>query len=88
MVVANPLALIARREEVMMAAVAVADSSVGVDRPSAVAERLEAFGIEVLAGAVNRPVQLDNGGLYLRGLIEEGPRKSLEPMVARLGERG
>ncbi len=24
--------------------------------------------------------------MYLRGLIEEGPRKSLEPMVARLGD--
>ncbi len=35
--------------------------------------------------AVNRPVQLVNGGVYLRGLIEQGPRKSLEPMVARLG---
>lgn len=68
-----------------MAAVAVADSSVGVDDPSAVAERLEAFGIEVLAEAVNRPVQLVNGGVYLRGLIEDGARKSLEPMVARLG---
>ena len=49
------------------------------------AERLEAFGVEVLAGAVNRPVQLINGGVYLRGLIEQGARKSLEPMVARLG---
>lgn len=68
-----------------MAAVAVADSSVEVDRPSAVAERLEAFGVEVLAEAVNRPVQLVNGGVYLRGLVEQGPRKSLEPMVARLG---
>lgn len=68
-----------------MVAVAVAGSSVGVDRPSVVAERLEAFGVEVLAGAVNRPVQLVNGGVYLRGLVEQGPRKSLEPMVARLG---
>ena len=51
----------------------------------AVAERLEAFGVEVLAEAVNRPVQLVNGGVYLRGLVEQGPRKSLEPMVARLG---
>ena len=68
-----------------MAAVAVADSSVEVDDPLAVAERLEAFGIEVLAQAVNRPVQLVNGGVYLRGLIEDGARKSLEPMVARLG---
>src|ERR1039457_3534169 len=53
--------------------------------PAAVAERLEAFGAEVLAGAVNRPVQLVNGRVYLRGLIEQGPRKSLEPMVDRLG---
>jgi SRSO17 transposase len=70
----------------MMTAVAVAGSrKEKVDRPSAVRERLETFGVEVLAQAVNRPVQLLNGGLYLRGLIEEGPRKSLEPMVARLG---
>jgi SRSO17 transposase len=56
-----------------------------VQGPAEVRERLEAFGVEVLAGAVNRPVQLVNGGVYLRGLIEQGPRKSLEPMVARLG---
>jgi SRSO17 transposase len=55
------------------------------DGPEAVKERLEAFGAEVLAEATNRPVQLANGGLYLRGLIEQGARKSLEPMVARLG---
>ncbi len=69
-----------------MAAVALADSLVEVDGSRAVRERLEAFGVEVLAEAVNRPVQLVNGGVYLRGLIEQGPRKSLEPMVARLGE--
>jgi hypothetical protein len=62
-------------------------SSVGgrVDASSLVADRLEAFGVEVLAGAMNRPVQLVNGEAYLRGLIEQGARKSLEPMVARLG---
>ena len=59
--------------------------AVEVDGPAAVRERLEAFGAEVLAEAVNRPVQLVNGGLYMRGLIEQGPRKSLEPMVARRG---
>ena len=67
---------------------AVADArSVGgdeVDRPSAVRERLEAFTAEVLGEAMNRPVQLGNGEL-MRGLLEQGPRKSLEPMVARLG---
>ena len=56
-----------------------------VDAPVVVAERLEAFGVEVLAGAMNRPVQVRNGGLYLRGLIEQGARKSLEPLVERLG---
>ena len=56
-----------------------------VDLPSVVADRLEAFGEAVLAGAMNRPVQMVNGGAYLRGLIEQGARKSLEPMVERLG---
>jgi SRSO17 transposase len=56
-----------------------------VDDPSVVRGRLEAFGTDVLAGAMNRPVQLVNGGVYLRGLIEQGSRKSLEPMVERLG---
>jgi SRSO17 transposase len=71
----------------MMAAVAVVDSRTeGVGRLSAVKERLEAFAGEVLAGAMNRPVQVANGGVYLRGLIEQGPRKSLEPMCERLGE--
>ena len=60
-------------------------SSERVDAPSVVADRLEAFGEAVLAGAMNRPVQMVNGGTYLRGLIEQGPRKSLEPMVERLG---
>ena len=30
-------------------------------------------------------MQLHNGGLYLRGLLELGQRKSLEPLVERLG---
>jgi SRSO17 transposase len=58
---------------------------VNADAPVAVKERLEAFAGEVLAEAMNRPVQLVNGGLYLRGLLEQGPRKSLEPMAERLG---
>jgi SRSO17 transposase len=55
------------------------------DPAAAVKERLEEFGLEVLAEAMNRPAQMENGGLYLRGLIEQGKRKSLEPMVERLG---
>jgi len=70
-----------------MSAVAVADSKrrAKPEAPSAVRERLEEFGEEVLAEATNRPSQIANGGLYMRGLIEQGPRKSLEPMAARLG---
>jgi len=56
-----------------------------MDSAVAVKERLERFGREVLAEAMNRPAQMANGGLYLRGLLEEGKRKSLEPLVARLG---
>jgi SRSO17 transposase len=64
-----------------MAVMAAAD----VDRSAVVRERLEAFAAEVLGESMNRPVQVVNGGLYLRGLLEDGPRKSLEPLVARLG---
>jgi SRSO17 transposase len=53
---------------------------------SALKRRLEAFAAEVLAEAISRPVQMANGALYLRGLIEGGTRKSLEPMVERLGD--
>ncbi len=56
-----------------------------VGSATAVRERLEGFGQEVLAEATNRPRQMTNGGLYLRGLLEDGKRKSLEPMVSRLG---
>src|SRR3954462_11883904 len=59
--------------------------AVDADAPVAVKERLEAFAGEVLAAAMIRPVQLVNGGLYLRGLLEQGARKSLEPIVERLG---
>jgi SRSO17 transposase len=86
----NLLAVVVEREEVMMAVVTVAGSrdERKVDPPSVVRERMEAFGVEVLAEAMNRPVQVRNGGLYLRGLLEEGARKSLEPLVDRLGGDG
>ena len=63
----------------------MAAMAVDADAPAAVRERLEAFAGEVLSAAMNRPVQRINGGRYLRGLLEQGARKSLEPMVARLG---
>jgi len=72
----------------MMAVVAEARCEkdvVAMDPTSAVRERAEAFVAEVLAEAMRHPVQLVNGGLYVRGLLEEGPRKSLEPLVERLG---
>jgi SRSO17 transposase len=69
----------------MVAVNAARSSSDWVDVPSVVADRLDAFGEAVLAPAMNRPVQMVNGGVYLRGLLEQGARKSLEPMVARLG---
>ncbi len=61
----------------MMAVVDAAGVGVedGVDAPLVVLERLEAFASGVLAGAMNRPVQVVNGGLYLQGLIEQGARK-------------
>ena len=59
--------------------------AVRADSAAAVKERLQQFGREVLAEVMNRPAQMENGSLYLRGLIEEGKRKSLEPMVDRLG---
>ena len=60
--------------------------AVDADAPVAVKERLEAFAGEVLAAAMNRPVQLVNGGSYLRGPLESWSRKEVgEPMVERLG---
>ena len=59
--------------------------AVRADSAATLKERLEEFGREVLAEAMSRPAQMENGGLYLRGLIEEGKRKSLEPMAGRLG---
>jgi hypothetical protein len=48
-----------------MVAVAVAD----VDGLGVVGGRLGAFAADVLAGAMNRPVQLVNGGLYFAGIV-------------------
>ena len=45
---------------------------VEVDPALVVRERLEAFAVEVLAEAMNRPVQRVNGGLYLRGSDRAG----------------
>ena len=50
-------------------------------------ERLAAFVGDVFDG-FDRRSQRTNGALYVRGLIEQGPRKSLQPTLFRLGESG
>jgi SRSO17 transposase len=46
--------------------------------------RLEAFAAEMLGGLA-RSDQRAKGGLYLRGLMLDGKRKSMQPMAERLG---
>jgi SRSO17 transposase len=46
--------------------------------------RLEAFAAEMLGGLA-RADQRAKGELYLRGLLLDGKRKSMQPMAARLG---
>jgi SRSO17 transposase len=52
-----------------------------------VAERLAAYFADVTAG-LRRPEQRVNALLCARGLMEAGARKSLEPVVSRLGGSG
>jgi SRSO17 transposase len=52
-----------------------------------VKERLQAFMADVASG-LGRSEQRRCAGMYARGLLEAGARKSLEPIVARLGEDG
>ena len=47
--------------------------------------RLEAFADD-LFGSLARTDQRARGRCYLRGLLLDGRRKSIEPMAARLGE--
>ena len=63
-----------------MAAVA----GLSAKRLASVRGRLEAFGDEVFDGATQRSEQRRWAGVYLRGLMLEGRRKSIEPMAARL----
>src|SRR3954471_11086670 len=64
----------------MMAAVA----GLSAERLAQVRGRLEAFADEVFDGATQRSEQRRWGGVYLRGLMLDGRRKSIEPMAARL----
>jgi len=51
---------------------------------AAIRGRLEAFADDIFA-SLPRTDQRARGGCYLRGLLLEGRRKSIEPMAARLG---
>jgi SRSO17 transposase len=66
----------------MMASVA----GLSEKRLASVRERLEAFADDVFDGAVQRSEQRKWGGVYLRGLMLDGKRKSIEPMAARLAD--
>lgn len=62
------------------------EAAVAVQMPAADArERLLAFAGE-MAAALAHPRQRENALLYVRGLIEQGGRKSLQPTLFRLGE--
>jgi SRSO17 transposase len=62
--------------------IGIEDGLVGV--APEVKDRLAAYFADVASGLV-RSEQRRNAALYARGLMEAGARKSLEPMVARLG---
>jgi SRSO17 transposase len=62
--------------------IGIEDELVGI--APEVRERLAAYFADVASGLV-RSEQRRNAELYARGLMEAGARKSLEPMVARLG---
>src|SRR3712207_4208909 len=51
---------------------------------AAVRGRLEEFAAEVLAPLARRD-QRDKGATYVRGLLLDGRRKSMQPMAERLG---
>lgn len=55
-------------------------------RLARVRERLEAFAGEMFDGAAQRSEQRRWAGVYLRGLMLEGRRKSIEPMAGRLAD--
>src|SRR5512132_4508605 len=54
------------------------------DEMNQVRPRLEAFAARMLGGLARRD-QRATGELYVRGLLLDGQRKSMQPMAARLG---
>lgn len=62
----------------------VAVAGLSAQRLGRVRGRLEAFAGEMFEGAMGRSEQRRWGGVYLRGLMLDGRRKSIEPMADRL----
>ena len=54
------------------------------DEMAKIRPRLEAFAVRMLGGLARRD-QRATGEVYLRGLMLDGQRKSMQPMAARLG---
>jgi SRSO17 transposase len=77
---ANPAVVITSTVGAVMAAVA----GLSAKRLASVRGRLEVFADEVFEGALQRSEQRKWGGVYLRGLMLDGRRKSIEPMAGRL----
>ncbi|MBB4936009.1 SRSO17 transposase [Streptosporangium album] len=55
------------------------------DEMAPVRPRLEKFADQMLRRVLRRRDQLATGELYLRGLMLDGRRKSMDPMAERLG---
>ena len=70
----------------MHESMAVAEG-VSASEAEAVRDRLEAF-VDAVVQELPHPRQRANAPLYVRGLLEHGKRKSLEPMLGRLGASG
>jgi SRSO17 transposase len=64
------------------------EAALAVESPArGVQERVVGFVAEVTARLPHRR-QRENAGLYVRGLVEHGGRKSVQPTLFRLGEDG
>jgi len=72
---------------VVMGSAAVVEHPAGESVASAVGERLGEF-VGQVAGGLGRIEQRRGAELYVRGMLEAGARKSLEPVAARLGDDG
>jgi SRSO17 transposase len=69
---------------VVMSAVVMEEAVPVVFLAEEVRERLEEFVGGVAMASMDHPVQRENAERYVRGLLQAGPRKSLEPLVERL----